>query len=182
MIELRIWLGHDNKIRRVGYASKFSRPNEAIRMRIVSAEWRKTAKSGCRARIARLLDRPGNLPGTWMRHPISREVGCGSQVPGQFPSSRDILREVGCGSLLPGEFHGNSAAPDCGSSPWKLVAIKSGNPARRRRSGGPHHQEQNRLNAIPAFPRLGAGVSGPRERLGHPVPEFRGLRPSLCRN
>ena len=82
---------------------------------------------------------PGELPG-----------------PFQFPSSRAISRDSG--------FPGKSVAPDSGS-PWELIAIKSGISARRRRSGGPNPNVVTRLEAIPASPLVGAGVSGPRERL-----------------
>ena len=136
------------------------------------------------------------FPGCWISREISREVGRGGQFPGKFrglfPSSRGnspgnfpgfgISREVGFGIRLPGKFPVESAAPDCEGSPWELIAIKSGISVRRRCSGGPQPQVMTRLEAFPASPRAGAGVSGPIERLGPHVPEFRGLRPSLFRN
>ena len=86
---------------------------------------------------------PGNSPGFW----IPREISLG----------------VGRGIRLPGESPGKSVAPDCGSIPCEVIAIKSGISARCRRSGGPHPQVMTRRGAIPDSPRVGAGVSGPRE-------------------
>ena len=148
-------------------------------------EWSKTAKSGSRSRIPRggprgiprLLDFPGHSPGTWPAQSISREIPPGSRTrnpssreiyQGNFPGcgvSREISREVGRGIRLPGEVPGESVAPDFGFSPCVLIATKSGISARRRRPGGPHPQVLTRLDAIPDSPRVGAGVSGPRERL-----------------
>ena len=134
---------------------------------------------------------PANLPGSRMREPSPRGMSWGipravaredflevpkfpGRFPGNFPGfgiSREIPREVGSGSRLPVEFPGKSVAPDCGGSPLKLIAIKSRISARRRRSAGPQPQLLTRLEAIPASWRVGAGVSGPTERLGPPVPE-----------
>ena len=83
----------------------------------------------------------------------------------RHPPARGISRGIG----LPGLRVG---------SPWKLIAIKSGIPARRRRSVGPHSLVMTRLDDIPASPLFGSGVSVPRERLGPPVPDFVGLHPS----
>ena len=109
------------------------------------SEWRKTAKSGFRARsprgirreIARgiplMLDTPGNFPGSRMRPPCSRGVGRSiSKFPGNSPVdfpgfgiSLEIPREVGRGIRLPGKFPGKSAAPDCGGPPWELIELRS---------------------------------------------------------
>ena len=92
-----------------------------------------------------------------------------SETPGDFPGvgiSREIPREVGRDSRLPGKLPGESVAADFGGSPRKLIAVKSGISARRRRSGGPQPQVLTSLDAIPASPRVGAGVSGPRESAG----------------
>ena len=154
----------------------------------MGAEWGKTAKSGRRARtprkipreialeIPRLLAPPVNFPGNWILNPISREIPRAiSKFPGnptgntpRFGISRRITREVGRGIRLPGKFPGKSVAPDGGRAPWELIAIKSGISARRRRSGGHQPQVVTRLDASPASPRVGAGVSGPRERMGAP--------------
>ena len=100
-------------------------------------------------------DAAPDFPGCWVAWAISREVGRGAHVPGK------------------------SVAPDAGSCPWGLIASRARNfgptPPRWR----PHPQVASRLESIPASPRVGAGVSGPRERLGPTVPESPGLRLSF---
>ena len=67
---------------------------------------------------------PENPPGSRMRQPSSREI------------SRDISREVGCGSRLPGECPGESVSLDCGGLPCELISANWGISARCRRAGG----------------------------------------------
>ena len=83
-----------------------------------------------------------NYPGTWTRRPISRA----------------ICRDAG--------FPGNLDAADTGIWPLELIPIMPGMSARRRRSGAPipARWPLARIEAAPAYPRAGAGISGPRER------------------
>ena len=142
--------------------------------------------------ISPMLDFTGNFPGSRLRQPssmgISREISkFPGNPPGGFPGfgiSREIPREVGCGIRTPGKFTGKSVSPDCVIAPWKLIAIKRLN--REFRPGA----------AVLSAPSPGADLTrghsgfpaGRRRRFGAqrapgpPVPEFRGLRPSLFRN
>ena len=124
---------------------------------------------------------PANCPGDFPA------AGFPAKCPGEFTGKSDsasnfpgnfagcgipcgISREVGRGSRLPEKSPVGSVAPNFGSSPWKLSAVKSGISDRRRRSGGPKPQVLTRLDAIPASPLVGVGVSGTRERM---VPLYR---------
>ena len=91
----------------------------------------------------------------------------------QFPGKADAAPKPQWNS--PGEFPGvsrasglpgTSVAPYCGGAPRGLIATKSGISPRRRRSGGPQSQVMTRLDAIPAAPRVGAGVRTPESAWG----------------
>ena len=119
---------------------------------------------GLRGNLDAEADFPLNCAGDF---PGRRTPQSSSQLPGDPPG---VSREVGRGVRFPGEFPGKSVAPDSGSGPWELISIRPGIPARRRRPGRPNPtwRPLSRLDANPAFPRTGAGISGPRERYDSP--------------